>query len=45
MQVGVIGVKEDGGSGVLFIDWFKWLDDFLFCFFVFFVNLEFLIIM
>lgn len=39
-SVGVIGAKEDGGSGALPIDWTKWLDDFLSRLFVLLVNLE-----
>lgn len=39
-QVGVIGAKEDGGSGALPIDWTKWLDDFLSRLFVLLINLE-----
>lgn len=39
-SVGVIGAKEDGGSGALPIDWSKWLDDFLSRLFVLLVNLE-----
>lgn len=39
-QVGVVGAKEDGGSGALPIDWSKWLDNFLSRLFILLVNLE-----
>ncbi|KAG0602531.1 hypothetical protein M758_10G020700 [Ceratodon purpureus] len=39
-SVGVVGAKEDGGSGALPIDWSKWLDNFLSRLFILLVNLE-----
>lgn len=39
-QVGILGAKEDGGSGAFPIDWSYWLDCFLSRLFILLVNLE-----